>query len=51
MKLKKYKVVYLPFAQSDLESEMILYASDEEEARKVFERTHPSEVFKSAQEM
>jgi len=49
-KMKKYNVFYLPFSQSDVEAEMILYATDEKDAKKVFERTHPGLVFVRVEE-
>jgi len=48
--IKKYNVFYLPFSQSDVEAEMILYATDEKDAKKVFERTHPGLVFVRVEE-
>ncbi len=48
--LKKFKVYYLPFSTSDLESEAIVYASDEAVARTVFERIQPGVVFVRAEE-
>ena len=41
MELKPFKVYALLFPQSDLESEYIIEAKDEEDARQVFERLHP----------
>jgi hypothetical protein len=43
--MKKFVVFYLPFQTSDLESEMVLYAEDEEDAREVFERLDPQWCF------
>lgn len=49
--MRKYRVTYLPFATSDLESsDVIVYAVDEGDARREFERIRPGFVFKSAQE-
>jgi hypothetical protein len=49
--MKKYKVYYLPFITSDLESEAVVYAKDEADAKKVFERVEPGVVFKRAEEI
>jgi hypothetical protein len=50
MSQHKFKVYYLPFPLSDVEAEIVLYASDEADARQVFERIYPGFSFKSAEE-
>jgi hypothetical protein len=47
--LVKYKVFYLPFPLSELQSEYFVYADNEEDARVVFERIMPGVIFKSAE--
>jgi len=50
-KVKHYKIYYCPFATSDLESEAFVYAKDQEDAQKVFERVNPGVIFKRAEEI
>lgn len=49
--MKKYRVTYLPFPQSDAEaSDVILYAMDEAAARTQFEQRFPAWSFKEAKQ-
>ena len=49
--MTKYRVVYLPFQYSDLEaSDVIVFAKDTKEAKKVFEKKYPLWTFKEAKE-
>jgi hypothetical protein len=47
---KRYRIVYCPFSTSDVEAEAEVWATDEDDARRVFEQVEPGVVFKSATE-
>jgi hypothetical protein len=47
---RKFKIVYCPFLTSDLEAEAIVWANDEEDAQKIFERQNPHGSVRSVEE-
>lgn len=47
---QKYKVFYCPFLTSDVEAEAVVWATDTDDARAVFERVNPGVVFVRVEE-